>query len=222
MNLTLLKLKTGEYCLVPTEYCKFNEALNLYYTCDDNFNCNLEYDFTNQVGLDEAIGTQFNDLHVVESVFSNYNYVFLYGMYRNNYAVVIITLHKIITLNEIFEGLKFPIDSVVNSFYYCNIGNIVTTMCCEDFDHPDHVVRFKRSNTVQLFYEYIKKIILDNSEKECIDNICCYNFFDKEGNIYYSTQFLINKHDSQQNFPSSSVESNEVSMLEGNARNLRM
>ncbi|AAZ68476.1 hypothetical protein [Ehrlichia canis] len=223
MNLTLLKLKTDEYCLVPTEHCRFNETLNLYYTYDDNFNCNLAYEFTsNQCDLDNAIGTQFNDLHIVESVFSNYNYVFLYGIYRNHHIVIVVTLNKAVTLHEIFEGLKFSIDSVVHCSYCDDINGIVTTRCCEDFDHPDHIVRFKRSNTVQLFYEYIKMIVLDNSEEECIGNICFYNFVDKEGNLYYRTQFSINKHDLQQNFPSSSVESNEVSILERNAGNLRM
>ncbi|WP_129992505.1 hypothetical protein [Ehrlichia minasensis] len=210
--------------MVPTEHCVSYESLNVYYKCDNNFNGNLDYDFTNsQIDFDKIIGTRFDDFHIVESVFSNHNYLFLYGMHRNCHVVLVTSFSKMVTMSDIFEGCKFSIDSVIHSSSYHDTRNIVSTMHCESFDHPNPVIKFKMSNTVEVFYKYIKGTIPTNPHEKFIGNINFYNFLDNHGNVYYRTAISINEYDLQQRgFPSSFMESNELAILERDAENLRM
>ncbi|ABD45412.1 hypothetical protein ECHHL_0525 [Ehrlichia chaffeensis str. Heartland] len=185
MSLTLLKLKTGEYCLCVSDHCKFNKSLNTYYTCNDDLNRVLEHNSTNSGdGLDELIGVKFDDFHLVENPLGVYNYVFFYGMHRNELSFLIIPFSPNLSFNDILKGFQFSKSSVS-----C-IGHVIY-----DYGHAFRRdiqgyrrfvnLKFTEAFTVTFTDHYIQRVVSNIPTEDHSRDMYFYKFFDKHNTLYY-------------------------------------
>ncbi|ABD44744.1 hypothetical protein ECHHL_0531 [Ehrlichia chaffeensis str. Heartland] len=179
MNLTLLKLKTGKYILC--DIYEFHEY-------------DLDSDFTNDhYTLDHFIGMKFEDCYFIENTLSKYYYAFFYGMHKNNLLFLAIRINRNISNNQLLKSFQFSERSICCFGIATHIHDLDIKKSMHQYyhfiRHENPTIQFTRLFTVVAVSHYIKcsmlQSIYDDNNQNSTYSICVYNFFDKEGKIYY-------------------------------------